>query len=97
MARLYLDDPDRLHRLWAEHVGVPLELGTRGEIFNLGMRFAGHRFMYDPETFARLCAECGFEARLVSYNQSDVPGLRDIDLRGPHNSISMHFDCYAVG
>ncbi len=96
MARMYLKDPEGLKRLWLEHVGVPLAIGTSGEVFNLGMRFAGHRFMYDPETFKQLCRECGFEARRASYNQSDVPELRALDLRGPHNSISMHFDCYAT-
>jgi len=97
MARLYLDDPERLKALWNEHVGIPLLTGTAGEVFNLGMRFAGHAFMYDGETFARLLADCGFRARRQAFNQSEIPELRGLDLRGPENSVSMHFDCYRLG
>lgn len=97
MARLYLHQPERLLALWRDHVGIPLQTGTAGEVFNLGMRFAGHSFMYDGETFAGLLAGCGFEARRQSFNQSDVPELRGLDLRGPDNSVSMHYDCYRLG
>ena len=47
MARLYLHDQEQLKYLWNEHVGIPLQTGTAGEIFNIGMRFAGHTFLYD--------------------------------------------------
>jgi predicted SAM-dependent methyltransferase len=96
MAQLYTDDPEALIALWSTHVGIPLRTGTAGEVFNLGMRFAGHRFMYDPETFVRLSRNCGFDARRRSFNQSEVPELCNRDLRGPHNSVSMHFDCYRL-
>lgn len=96
LARLYLEQPDQLMELWTTHVGVPLKLGTPGEVFNLGMRFAGHTFMYDEHTFLSLLKECGFEGRRQRFNQSEVPELCDRDLRGPHNSISMHFDCYRL-
>lgn len=94
LANLYLNDPDRLKELWTGHVGVPLELGTSAEILNLGMRFAGHTFLYDEETFKALAANCGFEARRVAYQQSDMPELRGLDLRSPENAISLYFDCY---
>lgn len=94
LAYLYLNDPQRLKDLWTGHVGVPLVLGTGAEILNLGMRFAGHTFLYDEETFKALAANCGFEARRVAYQQSEVPELRDLDLRSPENAISLYFDCY---
>jgi len=94
LAELYLDDPDRLKYLWTSFVGVPLSLGTEGEIFNLGMRFAGHTFLYDESTFKTLASRCGFEARRVGFQQSEVPELRGLDLRSPENAVSIYFDCY---
>ncbi len=46
LAHLYLHDPEQLKTLWKSFVGVPLSLETAGEVFNLGMRFAGHTFLY---------------------------------------------------
>lgn len=94
MAHMYLQEPDRLLELWKTHVGVPLEAGTAAEVFNLGMRFAGHTFIYDEETLACLLDASGFEARRVTFGQSDIPDLRGLDLRSPENAISMYFDCY---
>ena len=97
LARLYLHDQDRLKYLWNEHVGVPLQTGTAGEIFNTGMRFAGHTFLYDEETFKLLAAECGFDAHRTSYQQSDIEALRGLDLRSPDDAVSMYFDLYKKG
>jgi predicted SAM-dependent methyltransferase len=94
LARLYTEDPGRLCHLWTTYVGVPLRTGTAGEVFNLGMRHAGHTFVYDAETFIRVMRDAGFVARRAAYNQSEVPELRDLDLRNPDNAISMYFDCY---
>ena len=94
LARLYLDDPEQLKTLWKRFVGVPLLLDSAGEVFNLGMRFAGHTFLYDEETFRALAAHCGFDARRVEYNQSEVPELSGLDLRSPENAVSLYFDCY---
>ena len=91
---MYLNDPDRLKDLWKNFVRVPLSLDTPGEIFNIGMRFAGHTFLYDAETFQALASSCGYEARRVEYQQSEVPELRGLDLRSPDNAVSMYFDCY---
>ena len=94
LADLYLNDPAQLKTLWNSFVGVPLSLETPGEIFNIGMRFAGHTFLYDEETFKALASRCGFDARRVDYQQSEEPELRGLDLRSPENAISLYFDCY---
>lgn len=94
LAQLYLDHPEQLKSLWKQFVGVPLLLDSAGEVFNLGMRFAGHTFLYDEETFKALAARCGFDARRVEYRQSEVPELRGLDLRSPENAVSLYFDCY---
>lgn len=94
LAALYLNDPKTLKTMWGSFVGVPLSLDTAGEIFNIGMRFAGHTFLYDEETFKALTTRCGFEARRVEFQESDVPELRGLDLRSPENAISLYFDCY---
>ena len=94
LAALYLNDPQTLKTMWESFVGVPLSLDTAGEIFNIGMRFAGHTFLYDEETFKALTSRCGFEARRVEFQQSDEPELRGLDLRSPENAISLYFDCY---
>jgi len=94
LARLYLDDPEQLKAMWKQFVGVPLLLDSAGEVFNLGMRFAGHTFLYDEATFKALASHCGFEARRVEFQQSDVPELRGLDLRSPENAVSLYFDCY---
>lgn len=97
LAGLYLHDPDGLKQLWRDHVGVPLVYGTAAEILNTGMRFAGHTFLYDAETFARLADDCGFRAERVGYRQSAHPALRDLDLRSPETAISLYHDCHKLG
>jgi len=96
LARMYLHEPEALKALWRDHVGVPLEYGTAAEILNLGMRFAGHTFLYDAETFARLAADCGFRAERVSFQDSAFPELRGHDLRSPDDAISLYHDCHKV-
>ena len=96
LCRMYLDEPDALKILWRDHVGVPLHLGTAAEILNTGMRFAGHSFLYDAETFSQMASDCGFDARRVSFQQSEFEALRGLDLRGPESALSMYFDCYKL-
>ncbi|MEJ8568785.1 class I SAM-dependent methyltransferase [Elongatibacter sediminis] len=96
LARMYLDDPDGLKALWRDHVGVPLRYETPAEILNVGMRFAGHTFLYDAETFAELATDCGFRAERVGFNQSGREPLRGLDLRSPDNAISLYHDCYRL-
>ena len=97
LAYLYLNEPDKLEDLWKNNVGVPLSLDTAGEIFNIGMRFAGHTFLYDAQTFKALASRCGFDARQVTCQHSDIPELRGLDLRSPENAVSLYFDCYRLG
>ena len=92
-ARIYLDDPEWLVRIWETFVGVPLITRSACEVFNLGIRMAG-LFHYDRPTFKRVAAECGLEVVEVEYNQSGLEPLRGLDLRRPHESISMYFECY---
>ena len=96
LAHLYLNEPEKLKTMWNTFVGVPSRLGTAGEIFNKGMRFAGHTFLYDEETFKALAADCGFDAQKVAYQQSEIAELRGLDLRSPDNAISLYFDCYRL-
>ena len=96
LARLYLHEPETLKTLWRNHVGVPLRYGTAAEILNVGMRFAGHTFLYDAETFERLAADSGFRAKRVSFQASEHAELRGHDLRSPETAISLYHDCYKV-
>lgn len=96
LCAMYLNEPGALKALWREHVGVPLMYGTAGEIVNMGMRFAGHTFLYDAETLGQLAADCGFKARQVAFGESEFTQLRGLDLRSPENAISLYFDCYKL-
>ena len=97
LVRHYLEDPEGLVTLWNGAVGVPLALGTPGEVLNLGMRFAGHTFIYDAATMAALAEENGFEAREVAFNESGEVALQGIDLRSPDGALSLYVDLYRVG
>ena len=92
LTRMYLESPGELLALWRENVPVPLELETAAEILNLGMRFAGHTFLYDETTLSRLLQECGFEPRRCTFNSSEAPELCGIDLRQPGEAISLYFE-----
>ena len=94
-ARKYLEDPEWLVRTWEAFVGVPLITRSGCEVFNLGIRMAG-QFHYDRSTFKGVATECGFRTVEVAYNQSDFEALRGLDLRRPHESISMYFECYPI-
>lgn len=94
LCELYVNKPDSLKALWRDHVGVALTYGTAAEIVNVGMRFAGHTFLYDAETFENLARDCGFTPRRVSYFESEHHELRGLDLRSPETAISLYFDLY---
>lgn len=94
LTTLYRQDPQELVRMWQQHVQLPLTLGSAAEVMNLGMRFAGHRFLYDPDTLTQAARRCGFEARQVAYNESEIPELVGTDLRTPQNALSLYFDLY---
>lgn len=92
LARMYLESPGELLSLWKRNVPVGLELNTAAEVLNLGMRFAGHTFLYDETTLSRLLQECGFEPRRCRFNHSDETELCGIDLRPPGEAISLYFE-----
>jgi predicted SAM-dependent methyltransferase len=93
-ARRYLKGDKELIKLWNREVQIPLKTGTLCEIFNLGIRLLGHRFLYDEPTLAQLLRECGFEPKKVSYNYSEESELRGLDIRSPQTGISIYYDCY---
>ena len=93
LAQLYLEQPDRLLWLWRDAVSTPLVLGTAAEVFNLGMRIAGHTFLYDAETFSGMAEACGFRVQRTTYQQSSYEDLRGLDLRDPDHAISLYCDC----
>ena len=92
LARMYLDEPDRLIQLWTTAVGVPLPHGTAADVVNLGMKLAGC-WMYDVATFTRVAARAGFDTRQVAYRESRHPALRSVDLRKPDEAVSMYLEC----
>lgn len=83
-----------LVRLWNESVGLPLRLGTLGEVINRAMRLGGHTFLYDHDTLVRVMDECGFRAVRVAYNDSEEQALGGLDMRRPDETVSMYYDCY---
>ena len=91
-ARMYLEQPQWLVDTWERFVGVPLTTRTACEVFNVGLRMAG-QFHYDRATFKRVAADCGLRAYEVADGQSEYADLRGLDLRRPHESISMYFEC----
>jgi SAM-dependent methyltransferase len=92
----YLDDPEGLVRIWNDSVGLPLALGTAGEVINQGMRLVGP-FMYDLETFTAIAEPAGFEVRVVAYCESEHPELRGLDLRKPDETMSMYLELWPAG
>ncbi len=56
-----------------------------------------HRVLIKPEllsTFERVATGCDFRVLEVEYNQSGFEAPRGLDLRRPHESISVYFECY---
>ena len=95
-ARTYLEEPEWLVKTWETFVGVPLITRSACEVFNVGMRISGQQFHYDRSTFKRVATGCNFRVVEVEYNQSRFEALRGLDLRRPHESISMYFECYPL-
>lgn len=63
---------------------------------NLGMRFGGHRWLHDHESFARLARHCGFEATATTCRESTVAELCDLNIRGEDDSLSFAHDLVKV-
>ena len=64
LARLYLEQPQRLVDLWNATVGVPLATDSACEVFNLALDIQC-RFQFDAPTFVALAREAGFDAEPV--------------------------------
>lgn len=71
---------------------------TFGEMFNVGMRAWGHKFLYDQATLIQTLTRFGLEVRKVSYNDSQEQILRGLDLRDSATAVynTMYFDCYKL-
>lgn len=95
LARMYLEQPERLVWIWNTFIGVPLDTGTAGEVLNLGLRLAG-RFQYDFESLSQLAAKAGFATVAVAYNESRFEALRGLDLRKTDEAVSMYVECTPV-
>lgn len=93
-AKRYLKGDKELIELWNREVGIPLRTGTHCEVFNLGVRLLGHRFLYDGPTLTQILREFGFGPERVSYQSSKEVELRGLDIRSPHTGISLYYDCY---
>ena len=91
LARLYLEQPQRLVDLWNATVGIPLATGSACEVFNLALEIQC-RFQFDAPTFVELAREAGFDATPVEYRRSSHPELAGLDVRPHDQSVSMSFE-----
>lgn len=71
-------------------------VSSGADAINLGMRFGGHRWLHDPESFAALARRCGFEPISTSCRESTLPELCDLNLRDESNSLSFATDLRKV-
>ncbi len=92
-AKRYLKRDKGLIELWSREVGIPLRTRTHCELFNLGMRLLGHRFLYDEPTLTHVLIECGFRPKKVAYQSSDEKELSGLDVRSPQTAISLYYEC----
>jgi hypothetical protein len=65
---------------------------TPVDAINCGMRFSGHRWLHDHESFARLARDCGFEAIPTTCAHSAVAMLSGHNLRSETDSASFAHD-----
>ena len=61
-------------------------------MFNMGMRMAGHTFLYDRETLSLILKEAGYVIKETEYQQSEIEDLKNIDVRG--DAVHIYYDCY---
>ena len=72
----------------------PLKTRKGAEVFNAGMRWGGHTFLYDGEILTSILEKIGFESKKAHFNSSAVAELRGIDVRSPETGVSLYYDCY---
>lgn len=65
---------------------------TPYDAVNYGMRFSGHRWLHNHESFQVLAEDAGFEYRQTSCSDSSVPYLNGLNLRNESNSLSFAAD-----
>ncbi len=87
----YLEDPAALRRAWDNYIGLPLQMGTAGEILNEALRLCG-TFHYDSETLLEIGERLGFMGLSVSFRASEHEALRNLDIRDPDSTMSMYHE-----
>ena len=65
---------------------------TGADALNVGLRFSGHRWLHDQESFATLAQTCGFEAVPTPCATSTVDALSGVNLRSETDSLSFAND-----
>ena len=65
---------------------------TGADALNIGLRFSGHRWLHDQDSFARLARMCGLDAVPTTCATSTVPELCGVNLRDETNSLSFAND-----
>lgn len=96
LARLYLEQPQRLVDLWNATVGVPLTTGSACEVFNLALEIQC-RFQFDGPTLIALAREAGFDAVPVEFRRSRHAELAGLDVRPPDQSVTMSYELVPAG
>lgn len=93
LVRLYLARDPRLKELWQREVGIPLVIGTLGELVHKALTFADQQSFYDEETLRALLEPIGFVVERSRYQYSRFAALSGLDLRSPETAISLYLDC----
>ncbi len=61
---------------------------TAADLINHAMRFTGHRWLHSAASMARMAEICGFESAVTGVSESEIPKLRDRNLRDDQFSLS---------
>jgi SAM-dependent methyltransferase len=96
LVRLYVEAIDNndthLVDLWNEGVGIPLKTNMAAEVLNVGIRNL-HNFVYDEDMLTRVLQDCGFEVKMVGFQQAGPKELQGLDVRSPEDATYMYFEC----
>jgi hypothetical protein len=65
---------------------------TGADGLNLGMRFGGHRWLHNEQSFDCLSKACGFKRILTECSKSTIQELNSLNLRDETNSLSFAND-----
>lgn len=84
-----LETYERFSRLRSnEFLNTPYGAETAADQLNYGMRFTGHRWLHDQQSFQRIATMCGFEAIATDCTTSSVNQLSGLNLRGDDSSFA---------